>query len=259
MPATASPSSGRRLLRDMGVISPAVAGQDFALADAPPKEPYSAGLADAVQAALAARPDYLQALLDVDTERLLMHFFKNQELPTLQLFGDYLLAGLNNDFAGAADDITDQRYDSWTLGLRFSFPIPNRAARSDYQVARLQHEQALWRWRSVYERVVREVGDALSDLQTAESRITTAEQARQLAEQVLSAEEKSFGLGRSDSLDVLTAQNNLATAQRDEARAHADYAIALSNLYKVEGTLLKAKGVALTGQPEEAAPPEAQP
>ena len=249
----------RRLLRDMGVISPAVAGQDFALADAPPKEPYSAGLADAVQAALAARPDYLQALLDVDTERLLVHFFKNQELPTLQLFGDYLLAGLNNDFAGAADDITDQRYDSWTLGLRFSFPIPNRAARSDYQVARLQHEQALWRWRSVYERVVREVGDALSDLQTAESRITTAEQARQLAEQVLSAEEKSFGLGRSDSLDVLTAQNNLATAQRDEARAHADYAIALSNLYKVEGTLLKAKGVALTGQPEEAAPPEAQP
>ncbi len=238
----------RRLLRDMGVINPALAEQDFALADTPPQEPYQGTLADSVQAALGARPDYLQALLNIDTQVLLMHFYKNHELPTLQLFGDYLLTGLNNDFSGAADDITDGRYDSWILGLRFSFPIPNRAARSDYQVARLQHEQALWRWRSVYERVVREVGDALSDLQTAESRITTAETARQLAEQVLSAEEKSFSLGRSDSLDVLTAQNNLATAQRDEARAHADYAIALANLLKVEGTLLKAKGIALTAQ-----------
>ncbi len=63
--------------------------------------------------------------------------------------------------------------------MRFSFPIPNRTARSAYRVARLQHQQALWRWRSVYERVVREVGDALSNLQTAESRITTAETARQ--------------------------------------------------------------------------------
>jgi outer membrane protein len=250
----------RRLLRVMGIIDPALADSDFKLADQPPQAPYQTTLADAVGAALEARPDYLQALLSIDTRRLQMHFFKNQELPTLQLFGEYLLTGLDDEFSGAADDVTDRNYDSWSLGLRFSFPIPNRTARSNYQVARLQHEQALWRWRSVYESVVRDVGDALSNLQTAESRITTAENARSLAEQVLSAEGKSFSLGRSDSLDVLTAQTNLASAQRDEARAHADYAIALADLYRAEGTLLKVKGVAVAGeQPQDAPKPPAKP
>jgi outer membrane protein len=76
---------------------------------------------------------------------------------------------------------------------------------------------------------------------------------------VLSAEEKSFSLGRSNSLDVLTAQSNLASAQRDEARAHADYAIALANLFRVEGTLLERKGVAIAGEPQDHQQPGTHP
>ena len=244
----------RRLMKAMGIISPDLINPDFALADKPPEELHAVTLHEAVEAALESRPDYLQALLQVDSQGLLMHYFSNQRLPTLQLFGSYLLTGLNNTFGSAADQIEDSRFDTWAVGLQLSFPIPNRTARSAYQVARLQHQQALWQWRSVYEGVVRDVGDALSDLHTAEVRITTAEQSRQLAEEVEKAEEKSFSLGRSDSLDVLTAQNNLATAQRDEASARADYATSLANLYKVEGTLLRKKGVMVSG--EEAAPPK---
>ena len=249
----------RRLLRAMGIISPDLLNPDFALAEAPPKELLAVTLHDAVGAAVEGRPDYVQALLQVDTDGLLMHYFSNQRLPSLQLFGSYMLSGLGNSFGRASDQVNDSRFDTWTVGLQLSFPIPNRTARSAYQVARLQHEQALWQWRAVYERIVRDVGDALSDLHTAEARITTAEQARTLAEKVLSAEEKSFSLGRSDSLDVLTAQSALAAAQRDEARARADYATALANLFRVEGTLLRKKGVALTGEAPDRPKVEAQP
>ena len=236
----------------MGVISPDLVNPDFALAQTPPEEHYVVTLHDAVLAAVQSRPDYAQALIQVDSQGLLMHYYSNQRLPTLQLFGNYSLAGLSNDFGSAADQVTDSRFDTWVVGLQLSFPIPNRTARSQYQVARFQHEQALWQWRSVYEGIVRDVGNALSDLEAAAARITTAEEARQLADQVEKAEEKSFSLGRSDSLDVLTAQSNLAIAQSNEARARADYATSLANLFKVEGTLLRRKGVIVSG--EEAAP-----
>jgi len=235
----------RRLLRAMGIINADLANQDFALAQAPPEELRDFTMEEAVEAALKARPDYVQALLRVDSQNLLMRFFSNQRLPRLQLFGEYLLSGLGNDLGTASTQVGQGDFNSWVMGLRFEFPIPNRTARSDYEVARLQHEQALWQWRSVYERIVREVGDALDDLRTAEARIKTAQESRRLAQDVLRAEEKSFRLGRSDSLDVLVAQEALATAERDEARARADYVIALANLFRAQGTLLEEKGVAL--------------
>ena len=73
--------------------------------------------------------------------------------------------------------------------------------------------------------------------------MTAAGEARELAEKVLEAEEKSFALGRSDSLDVLNAQAALAAAERDEVLAQTDYAIAAANLFRVEGILVEQKGI----------------
>jgi outer membrane protein TolC len=97
--------------------------------------------------------------------------------------------------------------------------------------------------RAVLERAVREVADALDELRTAAQRIDSARQSRDLAQELLTAEEKSFRLGRSDSLDVLNAQAALATAEREELRARTAYATALAALYAVRGDLIEKKGV----------------
>ncbi len=237
-----------RLLRAMGVIDQELTNPEFMLSDAPTPDLYQPARQAAIQQALEYRPAYRQALLEVDTRDLLRRFFKNQQLPDLEFFADYLLTGLGDDFGDASDELTDGRWNAWTVGLRFEFPIPNRTARSEYQVARLRHQQALWRWQSVHEQIVREVSDALSDLRTAAERIETARRARELAAEVLRAEERSFTLGRSDSLDVLEAQAALAAAERDEVRAGADYEIALANLSRVQGTLLERKGVRVAAE-----------
>ncbi|MFW6189368.1 MAG: TolC family protein [Planctomycetota bacterium] len=232
-----------RLLRAMGVIRDELVNPQFALADSPRQLPFTTSAAEAVSVALEHRPDIQQALLRIDSRRLLSHYFRNQRLPDLELFGDYLLEGLGDDLSDGIDAMEDGSFNTWTVGLRFEFPFPNRSARSDYRVARLQKQQALWQWRDTYERVVQGVGDALSGLRAAEERIETAREARRLAQEVLRAEEKSFNLGRSNSLDVLDAQESLAAAERDEARAMADYATALANLFRVQGNLLERKGV----------------
>ncbi len=236
-----------RLLRLMGVIDPARAGGSFSLTDTPSASPYRSDLEEAVGIARRNRPDYRQTELGIRNAARQRDFARNQRLPRLELFGEYGLAGIDDEFSGSEDVLDDGDYGSWQVGLRFEFPIPNRTARSDYAVARLRHRRAEIRRDSLLEQITREVADALADLEAADERLKTAQEARTLSEKLLEAEEKSFNLGRSNSLDVLDAQAALATAERDEARAASDYATALASLLRVEGVLLEARGVSMAG------------
>jgi outer membrane protein TolC len=237
-----------RLLRVMGVLDEGRLRTGFVLADSPPEELHRASLAESLSVALRTRPEYIQAGLSIDNAALQERFARNQRLPTLQLFGEVSLAGLDERFGPAADDVERGRYTSWEAGLSFEWPIPNRTARSRYRVAQLARLRARTQREAVVEQITREVADALDDLETAEGRIKSAQEARDLAQQLLRAEEKSFSLGRSDGTDVLNAQAALANAERDEVRARSDYAIALANLYRTQGDFLEQKSIAFVEQ-----------
>jgi outer membrane protein TolC len=240
-----------RLLRLLGILGKDSAGADFRLTDVPQVAPMAVKLGDALAAARENRPDYRQALLDIENADLRAGHARNQRLPTLQLFGEYDLAGLDEDLDGSAERVAHGDHGSWLVGLRFEWPFPNRAARSDYEVARLRRRIARVGLQRLHEEIAREVSDALSDLETAEGRAESARQARELAERLLEAEEKSFSLGQSDSKDVLDAQQAVAVAERDEARARADFATAVANLLRAQGTLLQARGVAFARDAEK--------
>ncbi len=232
-----------QLLRLLGVSRPEDYTEELALTDEPSVIPFEQSLQQALRLAKEHRPELQQAHLSIESAELLEQFHANRRLPRLSLFGQYSLAGLDDGFRPSADQVSDGDHASWLVGLRFELPIPNRTARSDYQVARLESRALRLERDAVLERITREVADALTNLQAAAGRVDTSEEARRLAEQLLEAEEKSFSLGRSNSLDVLSAQAALATAERDEVRARADYATALANLLRAKGTLLGVKGV----------------
>ncbi|KPJ61847.1 MAG: hypothetical protein AMS15_05710 [Planctomycetes bacterium DG_23] len=83
---------------------------------------------------------------------------------------------------------------------------------------------------------MREVGTNLR-------RIETNRRARELAEDLLKAEEKRFELGLGSSLDVLEAQKDVTSAQSAELEAIIDYNISLVRLAETEGTLVAQSGV----------------
>ncbi len=235
------------LLRLLGVIAPAEPAPALTPTDAPPALSFAQTLADSVAVALQNRPDQAQALLALDTAALQARLAKNERLPSLKVFGNYALAGLGDDFADGTDVLSDGDFDTWSVGMRFEVPIPNRTGRANYSAARLDRTRAAVRLKALEEVVTRDVADALTELRAAEERISQARRSRELAQQVVDAEEKSFTLGRSNSRDVLDAQASLATAERDEVRARVDQAIALANLYRVQGVLVEKKGIAIEG------------
>jgi outer membrane protein TolC len=185
----------------------------------------------------------------VDNAGLLRDFAGNQRLPTLQLFGDVGVVGLDSEFGDSVDSLDDGDYNSWEVGLRFEVPIPNRTARSAYEIARHDHARAVTRQADLLEAITRDVADALGDLRTAQGRIVTARDSRDLAAEVLALRDRSFQLGRlTDNLEVLRAQETLANAERDLTRAEVDHAIALANLYRAQGVLLDRRGIAFVSR-----------
>jgi outer membrane protein TolC len=234
-----------RLLRLMGVLDERTADAEFELAEAPSGAIFKMPLADAMAVARRSRPDCRQAELAIDNAELRRRFARNQTLPTLQLFGEYSLAGLGDDLSDGTDHVRRAHYDSWQAGLRFEWPFPNRTARSDHRVARLERRAAVLLQEAVLETATGEVADALEDLHTAEGRIETARLALEFARELLDKENKAFAAGSSDSTDVLNAQGSLASAERDEVGARTDYAIALAALFRAQGDLLERKGIAL--------------
>ena len=76
-------------------------------------------------------------------------------------------------------------------------------------------------------------------------RVNATKKARELAQRRLEVEEKKYSVGRSTSLEILRAQEDLATAEGNEAKAIIDYEISLGKLEKAKGTILDSYDIKL--------------
>lgn len=233
-----------RLLRQLGVLEPSTAERPLELADSPPEATSVPTLAESLQIAYDRRPDCRQAEVAKAQAERTEAYAANQRLPSLQVFGGLRLAGLDETFHDSRQDIEHAEYQTWMVGARLEVPLGNRTLEGTYRAACLDRQRAAAERLAVREQATREVADAFEDLTMAAQQLAATRQSRDLAGELLQAEEKSFRLGRSSSLDVLAAQQALAAAEREEVRSKVTYATALSALHVVRGDFLEAKGLA---------------
>ena len=95
------------------------------------------------------------------------------------------------------------------------------------------------------DRVAVDVLNAATALETAASRIQSAQAGLAAANTQLQAEQDRFSAGASTNFLVLTRQTDLALAQLAEISARADYRKALTDLARATGTLLTDRGIAI--------------
>jgi outer membrane protein TolC len=239
-----------RLLRLLGVIDHENLSRPLELTDTPPSVDAALTFAQSLAIAREKRPDCRQAELALSSAELEEDYTRNQLLPSLRLYGAVGVAGDDDGFWSAAGDAGSATYASWEVGIRAEFPLGNRIAKGRHGTARALRLRAAVQKRNVLEQATREVADAFDTLTTSARKIDTARQSRELARELLTAEEKSFKLGRSTSLDVLDAQQALAQAEREEVRAHVAYAAALGNLHAVRGDYLEARRISIEEAPD---------
>jgi outer membrane protein TolC len=192
-------------------------------------------VAEKVDLALKNRPDYVQSQLDLASREIARDFARNQRLPRLDFVGQGSVSAFGDGFDESLSEVTDARGYEWSIGVRFQYPLGNRFARNEFLKRDLELRQARVDQRRLLRTIVREIRQAVREIETVSKRVEVTHAATLLARTQLEAEQEKFRLGLSTSFNVLEFQEDLSIAQTDATRALSDYNVALARLDQVTG------------------------
>jgi outer membrane protein len=219
---------------------------------------------EALQIALAERPEMAQSDNELENSTDAVGYFRNQLLPDLSLTfttwspgqsGIKSIYDNNNPFTGqiigkimgsrmdAVNEALKRTYKNWSVNLNLTVPFANIFTRSLLAKAKAEQEQTKVRLEKQKRTIASEVAGAIRSLRNAEKKIKSSAVSREFQEKRLAAELRRYQLGMGTIEWLLTYQRQWANARTSEIRAEIDYRLAVANLERVMGTNLKAKGL----------------
>lgn len=190
-----------------------------------------------IRSALDVRRELAAARAELDRARLDRRVARNDLRPQLDLFGAATANGVGDDGTSSFDPVRQADFLSWNVGLSFSFPLQNRAAR--YGVARADREvaQAHDQLRELSDRIIAEVRAAARALRTARRQINAADARVRAEERNVFVAQRTWEVGLRDTFTLLQFQENLAEARQAYVDAVVDYNQARIALARAAGVL----------------------
>jgi outer membrane protein TolC len=182
------------------------------------------------------------ALSDVDVHTALVSL-----RPQLDLSASIGRVGRNVDAAESLRQLLRQENTVGSVGLVFSLPVQNRAARGAEEAAKAAQDNARLTSQDM-ELAIRDGAARLAaQVRSASHRIDDSKQSVKYAQQNLEAEQARFSVGQSTNNDVLMRQQELKQAQINGVRAAVDLLEADVALGALTGDVLATYGVTLKG------------
>ena len=201
---------------------------------------------DSWHTALEKRPDLKQIRSGLKVDELAERFRKNQALPSLELRGAYgHEAASETTYRNAFSTTKDGDFHNHSIGIVFSTPLGNRAARSSYRAAREQRVQSELEVQQKEQTIFVEIDNAISAIKSAYELVGSTKLAREFAEAALEAEQKKLENGKSTSFVVLQLQRDLTAARSAEISALTTYNKAVNSLAYREGRTLERRNIEL--------------
>lgn len=188
------------------------------------------------------RPEIRQAELDIQREELEVVRTKNGLLPKLDLFITLGRSGYADSFGDAVSHLDGDSYDT-QVGLTLDYPPGNRAAKARHARARYTRQRAEKALDNLKQLVTLDIRIAFLEVNRTRRQIDASSATRRFQEEKLRIETEKFRVGRSTNLLVAQAQRDLLSSRLDEVRAVVNYLKALTDFYRLEGTLLERRGV----------------
>lgn len=232
--------------------------------DRPDAAPVSIDTDGAVRKALAERTDIQNARRNLEISDYTAQLAHNQTLPGLDLQASYggsgvggtlitrqgqggpIVSTIPGGYGDALSDVFGLNLPTWVVGVNFSYPIMNRAARATSARAQLARDQAQTSLQRLEMSIAAEVRSAARAVETNMKRVESTRAARVLQAQRLDAEEKKFAAGMSTNFLVTQAQRDLALAEVAELRSIADYRKSLVTFERAQEAGVSGGGGAIT-------------
>jgi outer membrane protein TolC len=208
-------------------------GQQFDLTDKSPYSPFEGITVDeALKRAYASRSDFQAAMADVREGQYSKRSAEAERYPTVTANGDY----------GTAAQLPSGNFNSvYDVKATVNIPIfQGGIVRGDEKVADAQLQQARDRLENLRGQIDADVRTALLNLQSSQEQVTVAESNIDLAEQTLAQARDRFSAGVTDTVEVVQAQEAVASA-------HESYISSLYSFNYAKISLARALGMAEQG------------
>lgn len=182
-------------------------GQEFNLTDQEPYQPLTPmGLEDALQRAYASRADYQAAAQQVLSAEQFRRAATAEHLPTLEFSGNYGAAGVN---VGSSHGV-------FLAGGTLEIPIfAGGRSHADALQAEATLRQSRQQLENLRAQIDYDVRTALLDLAAASDQVQVARSSLDLANQTLVQARDRFTAGVTDNLEVIEAQEAVASANEN--------------------------------------------
>jgi outer membrane protein TolC len=234
------------LLRLLGIpVPPRFAG--LRTTDSVATDPHQVDADDETGRALKASPALkaLQegiALSDVDLRTAIASL-----KPQLDLNASVGRVARSPELSDALQQLSNPSLTQASVGLVFSMPVQNRAARGAEETARAARDNATLTAEDMELSIRDSAARLAAQVRSASSRIDLAKESVKWAQQNLEAERARFQVGQSTNNDVLMRQQELKQAQISGVRAAVDLLEADVALSALTGDILDTYGVTLRG------------
>ena len=207
-------------------------GQQFELTDKSPYQPFGGiTLDEALKRAYASRSDYQAALASVRAAEYTVGAAKAERYPTLTFNADYGVAGQHPTQSHGVMDV------------RATLDVPiftGGATHGDILQSQAQLVQARERLENLGAQIDQDVRTALFNLQSSSDQVNVAKSNIDLAQQTLSQSRDRFSAGVTDSVEVVQAEEQVASANQQ-------YISSLYNFNYAKIALARAMGAAEEG------------
>ncbi len=210
----------------------------------PAPEDWTGDLSQDFEYALQNRPDYRQALIEIEKAAIQAKAAGSEFLPSLDLNARYFRTNYGNSFTSSYKGLADVDDDLF-VGISFSRPILNTSASAQRAAARLFQDRAALAQQQLQQAVAIQLDNAARRIESEAQARELARQGRVFAERSLEAEERKLKLGQSTTFFVLAAQEDLAAAQVSELESIANYNVAVARYHQAKGSTLNHQGIDL--------------
>jgi outer membrane protein len=183
---------------------------------------------EAVQRAIAQRPDVRAAAEQAEAARRSVSATRAERLPTVSAFADRGATGLD----------PQHLLNTYDFGFQLSLPIFDGLRRE----GRIEEQRAMAgefdvRLRDTQAQAAVEVRGALLDLDASRQAVLAADEQTRLAEQELSQARERFRAGVAGNADVISASLNLNAARTAQVNARTSFQTARVSLARAQGAI----------------------
>ena len=187
------------------------------------------------------RSDLNQARLQIQRGDLELIKTRNGLLPQLNLF---MTLGRTwyNHYPNGTGYSNPTSYDA-TVGANLDMPLINTAARAAHGSALAARDQSIEALANLQQMVELDVRSTYQEVLRAQEQITASTAALAANDAALQVEQERYRVGKSTTLLVSVAQQQLLSSQIAQATAVASFLKGLVDLYRLEGSLLERRGI----------------